>query len=161
MAVSAPGFDTYHFGDTRRFRAVVEIASLAELPGLIGALHEALAVATLRLHASPTVATHPAHLVDAAALAAHLGIPVATVRDYARRRLIPATWLGRHLRFDVAAVIEALRDGAAPRRQARSRPVRRRSHRMHNTVGARTRSTGAGFSAPATGLLPSGGQTTP
>jgi excisionase family DNA binding protein len=51
-----------------------------------------------------------------------LHIPRSTVRDYARRGVLPSIKLGRHVRFvraDVAEAIEQLRlDRAAPRGDA-------------------------------------------
>lgn len=155
--MTGPGRPDHPAACTPRFRDMVDAATTAELPAIVGALHEALAAAELRLRAPSAVATQTAALVDAAALAAHLDVPVATARDYARRRLIPCVWIGRHLRFDVAAVIEALRDGSAPRRQPRSRPVRRRAHSTPDSVGSDSPNNGAGFSGSATGLLPKKG----
>lgn len=58
-------------------------------------------------------------LLTADEVAELLNIPRSTVSEYARRGVLPSIKLGRHRRFvrsDVAAAIERLRLGRAPRR---------------------------------------------
>jgi len=58
-------------------------------------------------------------LLTADEVADLLHIPRSTVRDYARRGVLPSVKLGRHVRFarsDVADAIEGLRVGRAPQR---------------------------------------------
>lgn len=58
-------------------------------------------------------------LLTADEVAELLHIPRSTVRDYARRGMLPSIKLGRHVRFvrsDVADAIEGLGVGRAPQR---------------------------------------------
>lgn len=59
--------------------------------------------------AAPAVASAAAGLVNAKVLAAQLSLPVSCVYEYARAGRIPATRVGKHIRFSPPAVLAALR----------------------------------------------------
>jgi excisionase family DNA binding protein len=80
------------------------------LPG-IGTLEltrEAYEAALRPLHA-PTAAEAPAaKLVNAQVLAELLSLPVSCIYEYAKAKRIPCVRMGKHVRFDAAAVRAAL-----------------------------------------------------
>lgn len=129
-----------------------------QLPELIGGLHaiEAQMWARLVGNAAPTPQPQAA-LVDASELAHRLNLPETWVRDAARRGRIPVVHAGVHVRFEPAAVIEAMRSGAAalPDRTTLSKRGRRAvDHRIGQPVRAKNASKDGGFSGTATTLLP-------
>ncbi|MFI5364975.1 MAG: helix-turn-helix domain-containing protein [Candidatus Binatia bacterium] len=86
-----------------------------ELPGFVGELEAAKALAWSRLvaPAPPTLQTEP--LLTAEELAPVIKLPVHAVRDRARRGIIPSVQVGRYVRFQASAVIAALKGDGVPR----------------------------------------------
>jgi excisionase family DNA binding protein len=58
-------------------------------------------------HAEPSSAAQP-HLVGAKVLAAELALPLSCVYELARSKRIPSIRVGKHVRFDRAAVRAAI-----------------------------------------------------
>jgi len=88
-------------------RAARELAT-EELPGFVGALENAKAAAWQRL-AQPPAPEKPEELITAVELAPVLKLPVHAVRDRARRGVIPCVRIGHYVRFQVSAVLAALK----------------------------------------------------
>jgi hypothetical protein len=86
-----------------------------DLAALVGVLEAARALAWSRLVtlALPTLPTEP--LLTAEELAPLIKLPVHAVRDRARRGIIPYVPVGRYVRFQVSAVIAALKGEASSR----------------------------------------------
>jgi hypothetical protein len=95
--------------DLENIRHTAETTPAAELPDLIGALAAAQAVATRRLIAptTPTATEASDPLVDAATMAAQLGIKASWLLDQARRSRVPHVRLGKYVRFRPADVLAA------------------------------------------------------
>jgi hypothetical protein len=87
-------------------------------------------------------------------IAARYDLEVSWVRQAARKRVIPAIWCGKYLRFDADAVQAALEQLPPPRRKARVKPVRRRTHRMAETAHETKPRKNGTLQATATILLP-------
>lgn len=47
-------------------------------------------------------------LIDSAALALHLSMPVSTVQRYTREKKIPCVKVGSHIRYRLSDVLKAL-----------------------------------------------------
>ena len=101
---------------------------LERLPDLIADLERAKATAWARLVApAPCPTAAPERLVDANELARLIDRPAWSVRDMARRAVIPVVRVGRLLKFRPSAVLTALENGAGttianPVRQKKGRP---------------------------------------
>ena len=81
-----------------------------ELPGLVGELEAAKALAWARL-ATPAREPQPAAdtaLLDAKAMAERLQVPESWLRESARRGRVPCVYVGRYMRFDPECVRRAL-----------------------------------------------------
>lgn len=91
-----------------QLRDLVTHAEVDDLPDLIAALAGAQARALAKLTAPPRTST-PDKLVDAETMATLLDVPTNWVRDAARAERIPSLKLGHYVRFEPAAVMEAIK----------------------------------------------------
>lgn len=81
-------------------RRAVEAAALAELPELIGAFSEMIAVAQRRLMTEPTPTSSTTdELIDARTMAAQLSIKSSWLLEMARQGRVPCVRLGKYVRF--------------------------------------------------------------
>ena len=135
-------------------RLAVELPAV-ELPDLVATLEGAKARVLARIvrEALPSP-VEPATLIDAVEQARRLNVAETWVRDAARRGRIPCVHAGVHLRFDPAAVLEAMKAGAAAlpdRSKLSARGRRAAEHRIARPVKA---SKSAELQGAATSLLP-------
>jgi len=88
-------------GGTPAHRMTDMLAVALSMPG----------VAEIERQLGDAVPAHSEPFLDAHATAAVLGIPVKTVRQYAREERLPCYRIGRHLRFLRSEVEQAVLDG--------------------------------------------------
>jgi excisionase family DNA binding protein len=119
--------------------AVVVELPAAALPDLIGVLAVTQARAQARLTVPPLPAVGAEDLT-AEALAAVFSVPTTQIYEQARQGRIPCLRLGRYVRFNLAAVRQALASAAST--ESPSLGTRKK------------RSNGKGVSAPATAVQP-------
>ncbi len=99
--------------DANQLRHDIEKSPPDELPRVVGALSEALAVAQRRLvEPQPVQTSTDGRLVTADEMAEQLGIKKSWLLDMARQGRVPHVKLGRYVRFMPAEVLKSAREGS-------------------------------------------------
>lgn len=140
-----------NFGD---LRGLIETAPAIELPKLIGELEALKAAAWARLTTPMPSKQDAPELVTPARMAEIVGCPEHWIRSKARGGLLPVVQMGHYVRFEPAAVIDAVRKLRLSAPQSHNGQLRTPKKHVEKRGGRRGVSTECPIPSGAEGARP-------